>query len=700
MTAKRKRLRLLSGIGFSVILVLIFMIPASAASLVTYDFENEGAANWTSTAGTWSVVQDGGSSVYYQSSTSEGRTSAGSSTWSNYSVQSEVKIDNFNGSNRTMVSGRYGDGNNYYAASLSNSNGGTLEIRKKVSGSSTTLASKTAYPLSTGTWYTVKLELNGSTLKMYVNGTLELTASDSSLTSGAIGLVASKTAAKFDNIIVADVSGTPTATVSPTATPSATPSPTQTPTPTATPTATSTAMPTTTPGPTPTPTAGILSAYNLSGFSAGNSGGGIVEESNTTLYKKVYNAADLAAALKKGSGVKVIEIMNDLNLGWNEIPSAAQTSPFAAHNSPLTHPVLLQTGVSKVTLDGFNGLTMFSANGAKIKHAAFTIKRSSNIIIRNLEFDELWEWDEATKGDFDKNDWDYITLEEDTNVWIDHCTFNKSYDGLVDSKKGTSGVTISWSTFRGDDRGPDSWVTQQINALEANKSAYPMYAYLRSSAIGLSKDEIIAIASSQKKGHLVGATSFDSGNSQLSITLHHNYYLDIQDRLPRLRGGNAHVYNVLADNSAAWAARSRITTVMETNIAGKGYHFGVTSNGAISTEGGAVLVEKSNFIDILYPLRNNQTDPADSSYTGKIKAADTMYTLNGTAFRGSSETSGSPLAPVPGAIIPFSWTGISSLPYSYTPDDPSTLVDRLTGSNGSGSGKLNWAKQNWLKTAY
>ncbi|ASA26290.1 hypothetical protein [Paenibacillus donghaensis] len=459
-----------------------------------------------------------------------------------------------------------------------------------------------------------------------------------------------------------------------------------------------TAAPSQTPAASTAP--GALSAYNLNGFSAGNAGGGNVSESNTALYKKVYTATDLALALKKNSGVKVIEIMNDLNLGWNEIPAAAKVSPFSAHNTALTHPVLLQTGVSKINMDGFDGLTIFSANGAKIKHAAFTIKRSSNIIIRNLEFDELWEWDESTKGDYDKNDWDYITLEENNKVWIDHCTFNKAYDGLVDSKKGTSGVTISWSTFKGDDRSSNSWVTQQINALEANPSKYPMYAYLRSSAIGLSKSDIIAVASSQKKGHLVGATSFDSGNPKLSITLHHNLYLDIQDRLPRLRGGNAHVYNILADNSAAWAAKSKITTAMATALASKGYKFGVTSNGTIATEGGAVLVEKSNIIDIQYPLRNNQTDPSDSSYTGKIKALDTIYSLNGTVFRGSSETSGSPLAPVPATIIPFSWSGISGLPYSYTTDDPSTLAARLTASNGSGAGKLSWSKDNWLKTAY
>lgn len=440
--------------------------------------------------------------------------------------------------------------------------------------------------------------------------------------------------------------------------------------------------------------------YNLTGFSAGNTGGGIVSETDTAKYRKVYNATELAAALKKGSGVKVVEIMNDLDLGWNELPATAQKSPFAEHNDALTHPVLKQTGVSKLTIDGFNGLTIFSANGATIKHAAISVKRSQNVIIRNLEFDELWEWDESSKGDYDKNDWDYITLEETSKVWIDHCTFHKAYDGLVDAKKGTNGVTISWSVFKGDDRSANSWVTQQINELEANRSSYPMYNYLRSSAVGLSKDDIIAIAASQKKGHLVGSTSFDSGNPSLSITLHHNYYKDIQDRLPRLRGGNAHAYNIIMDSGDARLAKQRITPAMAAAISSKGYKFDVTSNGAISTEGGAVLVEKSSIIGIQYPMRNNQTDPSDASYTGKIRAVDTMYSLDGSSFRGSSDTAGSPLAPVPATIIPFSWSGISSLPYSYTMEDPSTLQSRLTGAAGAGAGKLSWSKDNWLKITY
>lgn len=61
----------------------------------------------------------------------EGRTSAGDSAWSDYTVEADVKVVDFNGSNRTYVAGRYIDGNNFYAASLYNNNDGMLEIRKR-----------------------------------------------------------------------------------------------------------------------------------------------------------------------------------------------------------------------------------------------------------------------------------------------------------------------------------------------------------------------------------------------------------------------------------------------------------------------------------------------------------------------------------------------------------------------------------------
>lgn len=102
-----------------------------AATLYSADFESSGALGWTATSGIWSIVQDSGSNVYAQTSSSEGRTSAGNQAWTNYSVEAKVKIDNFNGTNRAYVAGRYQDGNNFYAASLYNSGSGKLEIRKK-----------------------------------------------------------------------------------------------------------------------------------------------------------------------------------------------------------------------------------------------------------------------------------------------------------------------------------------------------------------------------------------------------------------------------------------------------------------------------------------------------------------------------------------------------------------------------------------
>src|SRR5262249_21230899 len=222
------------------------------------------------------------------------------------------------------------------------------------------------------------------------------------------------------------------------------------------------------------------------------------------------------------------------------------------------------------------------------------------------------EWDESSKGKYDKQGWDFITVDMTSdNIWIDHCTFTKAYDGVVDIKGGTRNVTISWCSFVADDGGPSGFVRQQIASLELNPTAYPMYNFLRSN--GFSVEDIIAISRSQKKGHLVGANELDAANSNHRVTLHHNYYLNMQDRLPRLRAGSGHAYDLFVNNAGAFAAktlRDAIVAAMTPPNAAKltgsnaTYSFDVTLNGSISTEGGAVLLEKSQLIGVIYPLRN------------------------------------------------------------------------------------------------
>ena len=466
--------------------------------------------------------------------------------------------------------------------------------------------------------------------------------------------------------------------------------------------------------PLTTPTA----LYNLTGFATlgtGTTGGGVVAETDPT-YRKVYTALDLAAALKasKTTGaVKVIEIMNDLDLGWNEIGAAAQASPFRAHNAPKLHPALIAAGVSLIDIQSKPGLTIFSANGATIRHATFNFKGTSNIIVRNLKFDELWEWDEATKGNYDSNDWDFIDLSNGsaaTNVWIDHCTFTKTYDGIVDMKAGTQYVTMSWCKYTGDDgaTNPNSFVRQQIAALEANPTAYPFYNFLRTN--GFSVEDIVQIQQGHDKCHLLGANSLDSANATLSATFHHQWFKNIWDRcVPRLRGGQVHDYNIYVDDTDVLVAkrlrdaRAAAMSAANSAILSNTYSFNPPINGSISTEGGAILVENSVYIDCLRPLRNNQTDVTNPAYTGKILATDTIYSFLNTdgtitTVRGNSTDDGNPLGPFQAAIIPFSWNTYTGVPYSYTIDDPADVQAVVTA--GAGAGTISWSKDNWLKTTY
>jgi pectate lyase len=463
--------------------------------------------------------------------------------------------------------------------------------------------------------------------------------------------------------------------------------------------------------------------YNLTGFAtlgAGTTGGGEVAEGSPT-YRKVFTALDLANALKdsKTTGaVKVIEIMNDLDLGWNEIGAAAQTvssGPFRQHAVAKLHPALIAKGVSLIDIQSKPGLTIFSANGATIKHATLNLKGTSNIIIRNLKFDEMWEWDEASKGDYDSNDWDFIDLSNGTavtNIWIDHCTFTKAYDGIVDMKAGTQFVTMSWCKYIGDDgaTNPNSFVRQQLTALEANKAAYPMYNFLRTH--GFSLEDIVQIIQGHDKCHLLGSNSLDAGNATLSATFHHQLFEDIWDRcVPRLRAGQVHNYNIYVDDSIALIAkrlrdaRANAMSIADRNTLNNTYSFNPFLNGSISTEGGAILVEKSVYVDSLTPLRNNQTDVTNPIYTGKILSTDSIYLFHEadgsiTTQRGDSTDAGSRMGPFQAAIIPFSWnTADGSRPYAAPAmDDPADL-ENIVGA-GAGAGAITWSKDNWLKTTY
>ena len=471
--------------------------------------------------------------------------------------------------------------------------------------------------------------------------------------------------------------------------------------------------------------------YNLEGFAAGAvTGGGNIPDTDER-YRKVTTATELVAALRAAKAsttnpVKVIEILNDLNMGWNEVGTLLQADGLLRQNiAPKKHPALINAGVSLLDIQDFNGLTIFSRNGATIRHAEFNIKNGTNLILRNLRFDELWEWDEGTRGDYDSNDWDFVTIGDGggvtSGIWVDHCTFTKAYDGILDIKRGASAITISWSDVLPAATGPGSFVQQQFDDLEVNRAGNVMYNFLRGA---FTQAQIIEVTLPQKKGHLIGSNTLE-GLTSYTVTLHHNHYKDLQDRMPRLRGGDVHAYNLYIDSSNARIARDMRDAIVLANPtltaalegASPTYKFGVTSNASISTEGGAVQVESSVYYGVLTPFRNNQTDVTNPVYTGAIRGFDiqhmlfasdtlfmpaasqeTFFTDRGfewASWQGDSTDANSPLGPTQAPQIPFAWHN-GTPTYPVTVDPIATLPALLTGPQGAGAGKVGMTTPQWL----
>jgi hypothetical protein len=203
-------MRLLTVLGCLALLLTATPSRAQGTTLFSDTFEDGAADGWTTSGGSWSVVTDG-TKVYRQTGTSgNARALASTASWTDQAVEARVKPLAFaGGSEFVAVLARVQSSTSYYYATLRNAN--KIEIKKLVSGSATLLAT-VDFTVNTNTWYTLRLEAQGTTLRAFVNGTLYLTASDSQFASGKIGLATYNASASFDNVAVTALGSTPTAT--------------------------------------------------------------------------------------------------------------------------------------------------------------------------------------------------------------------------------------------------------------------------------------------------------------------------------------------------------------------------------------------------------------------------------------------------------------------------------------------------------
>ncbi|WP_433087852.1 family 16 glycoside hydrolase [Dactylosporangium sp. CA-052675] len=207
--------------------VLFVTQVAFADTAFSATFEDGSTSGWSKSGGTWSVVTDGGKVLQQSSTTSENaREFAGDSGWANYTVQAAVKPLALGSGGFAALLARSTSATTFYRLALLPGN--AVQLQAVNSGSVTVLGSASR-TVSSGTWYTLGITVNGGSISASVDGTTIATVSNTAIAKGRIGLQTAYSSANFDNVTVT-TGGTspttppPTTTGSPTASPTPTPS--------------------------------------------------------------------------------------------------------------------------------------------------------------------------------------------------------------------------------------------------------------------------------------------------------------------------------------------------------------------------------------------------------------------------------------------------------------------------------------------
>jgi hypothetical protein len=159
--------------------------------------------NWTIECGPWAV--NSGVLELSTNSNSRNRIVVGDSSWDDYITEVRLKYLNSNeeGGILTRVSADHSD--NYENGLRGRTaDDAPIWIRTGNSGCSLGSASSITAPalswsVATDTWYNMKAVTHGSTHEIYVNGTQETSGTNSTLSTGKVGLWSYQTEAHFDN---------------------------------------------------------------------------------------------------------------------------------------------------------------------------------------------------------------------------------------------------------------------------------------------------------------------------------------------------------------------------------------------------------------------------------------------------------------------------------------------------------------------
>jgi hypothetical protein len=175
----------------------VVVSPSPQVTLLADSFQFNTAPFWTPILGTWSTPP-----VYAQSSTAGDALSVTGISTDNQSLQARARATSFaavSGDRWFGLFARYQDQRDYYYVTLRSSNVVSL---RKVAGGSIFVLDSAPFTVTTGTWYTLRLEALKDQLRVYVNGTPVLEATDSAFQQGRYGAVMYRAAAEYDDVLL------------------------------------------------------------------------------------------------------------------------------------------------------------------------------------------------------------------------------------------------------------------------------------------------------------------------------------------------------------------------------------------------------------------------------------------------------------------------------------------------------------------
>ena len=209
-----------------------------------------------------------------------------------------------------------------------------------------------------------------------------------------------------------------------------------------------------------------------------------------------------------------------------------------------------------------------AGTSGQIVNGGFNVSYVNNVIIRNLTIR-----DSFIEGDWDGKvaDNDGVQMDTSRNIWIDHNRFSRIADGMIDSRKDTTNLTVSW------------------NILE-----------------------------NQNKAFGIGWTE----NVTAEMTIHHNWLNNTHQRNPSADNLlRAHLYNNVMENNAGYGnyARGGTNMVLENSV------FVNTKDPHYYDTGSLVAIGNS------YTNTTGQRESSGSSYSFFNPRNFYAYTLTPTA---------------------------------------------------------------------